>query len=245
MAIVCRNCGKTIPSEDVNVLTDVAFCRKCNTVNRLSDLSFGLAINKNVDVNNPPPGAWFRREGTATGMGATARSLGAALGLLLVSLFWNGIVSVFVLLAISSTLSLVHIPMPDWFPAPKMNHSSMGVGMTLFLWIFLSPFIAIGVAMILGLLSSLGGKCEVWVDGSQGVVFTGLGAVGFRKRFQIAEVKEIRVEQSQWNNTDGNRQKKANITIENKSGKKVKFGSMLTPERRSFLAAALRREVLK
>lgn len=244
MAIVCPNCGKIIPPEDVNVGTDVAFCRRCNTTNRLSDLSFGLAIDKNVDVQNPPEGAWRRTEGGAVVIGATNRSPGTAVGLLLMSLFWNGIVSVFVVLAISSTLSLMHVPIPAWFPAPKMNNSSMGLGTTLFLWLFLSPFIAIGLAMILGFLSSVAGKCEVSIESSQGVVFTGLGAVGFRKRFQTPEVKDVRIEQSQWN-SDGRQQKKTNIIIENKSGKTIKFGSMFTAERRSFVAAALRREVVK
>lgn len=81
-------------------------------------------------------------------IGATHRSIGSAIGLLLFALFWNGIVSVFVLFAIAGTLKQFNIGLPEWFPAPNMNGEPMSLGMVLFLWIFLTPFIAIGLGMI-------------------------------------------------------------------------------------------------
>jgi hypothetical protein len=149
----CSNCGKTIPPDDVNVARDVAFCRACNLAYPLSSLASGLALDAKVDLHQPPPGCWHRRTGMGSLAGASHRSLGMALPLLGVALFWNGIVSVFVLLAVSSTLHLLNVPMPEWFPAPRMNDEAMGTGMTIFLWIFLTPFIVIGLGMIGGFLS--------------------------------------------------------------------------------------------
>ena len=174
----CSRCGRVIPSDDINVANDVAYCRACNLSHKLSALTQGTELDATIDLNNPPAGAWYRSDGMGPVIGATHRSLGAAIGALAISLFWNGIVSVFVLLALASTLRHLGVQLPDWFPAPVMNDSPMSVGMTIFLWIFLTPFILIGLVMIGAFLSSLGGRTEVRISNAEGVVFTGIGALG-------------------------------------------------------------------
>ena len=78
--------------------------------------------------------------------------------------------SIVVLLAIAGTLRNLHVSAPSWFPAPVVNDSSMSVGMTIFLWLFLTPFILIGLAMIGAFLSCLAGRTEVRVGHSEGAV---------------------------------------------------------------------------
>jgi hypothetical protein len=131
----CSKCGKAIPSEDVNVANDVAYCRACNVSHQLSALTQGTELEATVDLNQPPAGAWYTNDGTGSVIGATRRSLGTAIGALAFGLFWNGIVSVFVLVALAGTLRHLGITLPHWFPAPNMNGSPMSVGMTIFLWI--------------------------------------------------------------------------------------------------------------
>ena len=115
----CPRCKQVIPTEDVNVAKDIAFCRNCNLSCSLSGLTLGKAIDENVDVNNPPAGCWFQEEGDTVVLGATHRSLGQAFGALFICLFWNGIVSVFVCLAAASTLHHLGVPLPEWFPVLK------------------------------------------------------------------------------------------------------------------------------
>lgn len=237
----CSKCGKAIPSDEVNVANDVAYCRACNLSHRLSDLTQGAGLDGALDLNNPPAGAWYRNEGIGPVIGATHRSLGTAMGALAFSLFWNGIVSVFVLIAAASTLRHLGIAVPDWFPAPVMNGSPMGLGMTIFLWIFLTPFILIGLVMIGAFLSALGGRTEVRMGHAEGVVFTGIGALGYRRRFDASGVKEVRIDDRQWRDSDGDRRRKTCIVIETRDGKQTKLGSMLTPERRKFVAGAVRK----
>ena len=129
----CSKCGKAIPSEDVNVANDVAYCRTCNLSHKLSTLTQGTELDAGIDLNNPPAGAWFTNDGTGPLIGATHRSLGTAIGALAFGLFWNGIVSVFVLVGLAGTLRNLGIPLPHWIPAPNMNGSPMSVGMTIFL----------------------------------------------------------------------------------------------------------------
>jgi hypothetical protein len=241
----CPKCRGVIPSEDVNVATDVAFCRRCNASYSLSSLTHGTVVDENIDVANPPAGAWYRGQGVATVIGATHRSLGSAAGLLFIALFWNGIVSVFVLLALAATIHNLGWTVPTWFPAPRMNGGGMGVGITIFLWIFLTPFIAIGLAMMGAFVSCLGGKTEVEVTGAETVIFTGMGALGWRRRFETSQAADVRIDDKRWRDSDGDNRRKTNIVIELKSGKVIRFGSMLTEERRKFVAGAVRKALLR
>jgi hypothetical protein len=233
----CPRCGKIIPAEDINVAKDVALCRSCNHVSALSSLVSGFALDPDVDLHQPPPGCWHRVTGLGSVVGATHRSLGKALGLLAISLFWNGIVSIFVLVAISSTLQLLHVTVPDWFPAPKMNGGTMSTGMTIFLWLFLTPFILIGSAMIGGFLSCVAGHSEVRVERGEVAVSTGIGPIAWNRRFAASELKEIRIEEGMSRDSDGGTQRKVLIVAELQSGRLVKFGSALREDRLRFLAA--------
>ncbi|NJM56065.1 MAG: hypothetical protein HC841_09390 [Verrucomicrobiae bacterium] len=238
---VCSNCRLDIPAAEVNVANDVAFCRRCNLAYKLSELIAGNALIANVDLTRPPAGAWCRITGSGAVVGATHRSLGTAMGLLFFALFWNGIVSVFVLLVTSATLHHLSVPVPDWFPAPKMKSGDMSVGMTMFLWIFLTPFIVIGVGMIGAFLSAIAGRTEVEIHEMHSVLFTGIGPLGWRRRFPTETAKDVRIDNRLWNDSDGNHRSNSTIFIELSDGKTIKLGSMLSEDRRKFVAAALRK----
>jgi hypothetical protein len=239
----CPKCKGVIPSEDVNVANDIAFCRRCNAANRLSDLTLGVVVDEAVDASRPPAGTWFRRDGAGTVIGSTHRSVGQALGLLFVCLFWNGIVSVFVLLALGSTLHHLGVPLAHWFPGPG-SKSNLPVGMTIFLWLFLTPFLLVGAAMLSAFLSALGGRTELKIEGDQCVLFTGIGPVGLRKRFLRSDVRDVRIEDKRWRDSDGDSRRNTNIVIQT-TEKAIKLGSMLTPERRQFVAGCAKKQLVR
>ncbi len=233
----CTRCRRTIPPEDINVANDVAYCRNCNISYSLAALTFETGLDATVDLNRPPAGAWCINDGGGTVIGATNRSLVAAAGLLFATLFWNGIVSVFVAAAVSGTFHVLHIPQPSWFPAPKMNGGDMGSGMVLFMWLFLTPFIAIGLILAASCLTTLFGRTEARVAGTQGSIFTGIGSLGWRRRFDPAQVKDVRIYQKI--NNEG--RDTFVILIESHTGKQMKFGAFLSNERRQFMLGALRK----
>lgn len=241
----CSKCNQAIPGDDVNVASDIAYCRTCNISYKLSELTHDAELSANLDLHHPPKGAWHRNSGAGTNIGATHRSLGAALVSLFFGLFWNGIVSVFVLLALSATLHHLHIDLPGWFPAPKMNGGDMGVGMTLFLWIFLTPFILVGLLLMGTFLSCLFGHTEVRLLNAQSAVFVGIGSLGYTRRFDASQVEDVRIDDRQWRDSDGDRRRKTCIVIETRAGKQIKFGSMLSEERRKFVAGAVRQALLR
>ena len=241
----CPKCSSIIPSNDVNVAADLAFCRNCNLSHAFSTIGRGTGIDPTLDLSRPPNGAWQRSTGLGTTIGASHRSLGGAAGLLAISAFWNGIVSIFVALALSSTLALIGIRPPGWFPNPVMNGGAMGVGITIFLWLFLTPFILVGLAMISGFFLCLGGRTEVYIRDWQGEIFTGIGPFGRRRKFKTESVRDVRIEDKQWRDSDGDRRRSTEILIEMIEGKPLKLGSSLAENRRQFMAAALRKTLLK
>jgi hypothetical protein len=241
----CPTCSKAIPGNDVNIAKDIIYCRSCNLAHSLSALLQSSELTTGINFNHPPPGVRYDHAGGHFTVSVSHRSLGMAAGTLAVALFWNGIVSIFVLIAIAGTLKNMGVTLPTWFPAPDMNGSPMSTGMTLFLWLFLTPFIVIGASMIGAFFLSIGGRTEVKVDTQEGTVFTGVGPLGYRRRFMPSHVSDVRIEDKQWRDSDGDRQQKINIVIETKEGKLIRFGSMLTSERRRYLAALLRKSLVR
>jgi hypothetical protein len=238
---ICSKCRQVIPSDDINVAQDVAYCRQCNISYRLSDLTSGNDASAYVDLNRPPAGAWYRSDGGGTVIGATNRSLGAAFFMVIFALGWNSIVSMFVVFAIAGTLHILHIPAPAWFPAPKMNGGDMGTGSVLFMWLFLTPFIAVGLMVLSIALSSLFGRTEVKIENTRGTLFTGVGPVGWKRQFDTTQVKNVRISESY--NRNGNNT--AAILLETREGKQFKLGSLLSNERRQFVLGAMQKALVR
>lgn len=238
---VCPRCKCVIPSEDINVAKDIAFCRRCDVSHALSALTSETLEVPSVDASRPPAGAWFQRNGDGLVIGATHRAIGQALGMLFFALFWNGIVSVFVSLALVSTLHHLGLALPAWLPAPK--GSVVPVPLTIFLWVFLTPFIAVGLAVLAMLLSSLAGRTEIRIERGEGVLFRGVGPLGFRKRFSTSGIKDVRLENKSWQDSRGITRRRSQIVVD-ASPQPLNFGSMLTEKRREFVAGVLRQELI-
>ncbi len=239
----CPRCKRVIPSEDVNVAKDIAFCRNCDLSHSLSALISGNSVDTDVDLSRPPAGTWVQRQGDGLVVGATNRSLGQAFGLLVFALFWNGIVSVFVLLVATATLQHLGLRPPAWFPAAFTKPGHVSVGTTVFLWLFLTPFIAVGMLVFSSALSCLAGRTEIRLQGKEGTLFTGIGPLGFRKRLNSTDVKDVRIEDRTWQDNRGAARHNTQIVIDT-GLKPIRFGSMLTADRRRFLAGALKQELL-
>ena len=78
------------------------------------------------------------------------------------------------------------------------------------------------------------------IQNNQGTVFTGIGRIGFRKRFDCQNVKSICIRE-QWSNNE----QKSFILIETREGKLIKFGSMLRADRRKFIASAAQQTIVR
>lgn len=256
MSVLCPVCRKEIDPDDVNVGADVAFCRACNNAAKLSAIAAEFSERREAtrsqltgedgsddgsipapDLANPPKGCWYHDDGLEARVGATCRSLTGAAFMLFFTLFWNGVVSVFVVINVASTLVHLGVAVPAWFPSPNGSTApNMPLGMTLFLWLFLTPFILIGAFTAAMALTSLFGHVEVRVCDAKGWVFTGVGPIGWKRRFDVASVRSVALGQTSWKE---NNQSKPVIVIE--ADKTIRFGSMLQGGHRLYLAGVLRK----
>ncbi|HSI07665.1 MAG TPA: hypothetical protein VK985_03680 [Rariglobus sp.] len=235
----CPRCKRTIPHEDFNVLTDLAYCRSCNQAHSLVDLMDNARLDASLEP--PVPGTWKRQSmNGALVLGASHRSLKNAAGALVVSLFWNGLVSVFVMIALVSTLKLSGFAPPVALPEFKSEGGPMGWGMTIFLWCFLTPFIAVGTWMIISFLMAAAGKSVITLSPAKATLFTGVGPLGRTRRFTPADVKRVSVRAKLVSDSDGGGHQDEKIHIELHSGKELKFGGSLPKQRKYHLAALLR-----
>jgi hypothetical protein len=143
-----------------------------------------------LDFDHPPRGITMER--TCDG-GVVIRvrlfTLLGLLGMIFVVLFWNGIVSIFIVENITDTAALLA---RDECAGDGWARSFAIVGIA-GRWLFMTPFIAIGVFLVLYFFVFLFGGCVVRLgaDG-RGSVCTGIGRVGWTRRFETQFVKAVR-----------------------------------------------------
>lgn len=204
----CPKCRVPIPLTDVNVATDLALCRACGETFSFAALQ-ETAEAESVDLARPPRGAWFHKDNRGFEAGASTRSW-AALFLVPFMAVWSGF-----------SLGGIY--------GSQMWKGEFNLGMSLF-----------GIPFVLGTLlfgslalMSVCGKVVVSVRGPDGLVFTGIGPVGWRRRFRWNEVTGVRRSSSA--DSEGHRTQR--ITLEGPAT--LHFGTGLSEARRDFLLAAL------
>lgn len=228
----CPVCGSQIAAASINISEGVALCGACGQLSRLAEVAAHKRPTQEL-LEDPPPGCRVTEWGHRTTLTATLRSAGGMLGALAAALFWNGITSVFVAAAARGWYEHLVGPAPDWFPAPPMDDLN-SLGALLFMTLFLTPFVLVGVGMVVAVLLCAVGRVEVQLGGHRGVVRSGVGPVTWNQRFDPERVREVSIGWTRWQQND---QSQELIVIH--ADRRVKFGSMLTEERRDWLRAAL------
>lgn len=266
-------CGSRIDIDDINVPEGVALCRRCGRLSRLADLAGGgdeqgpkgskqdrAEARKAIALaqGDPPGGCVIRDYGDRVTLRASARSLPGAAGLAFFAIFWNGIVSVFLVVLFSSIMAHMGVTLPAWFPTPMgsggggggggassgSSNSNMPLGMTIFMALFLTPFVLIGLTVLGALLTTLVGRVEVRLRGPAGEVFTGVGPIGWKRRFNADAVEAIRFTDSGIEQEGKKRRAIAIETDPARGGKTLKFATLLPDQRRLWLGGVLKTMLL-
>lgn len=210
----CPKCRVEIPLDDVNVAANIALCRRCEESFAFSELLEEQEAGP-VDLNQPPKGAWFRRTPGGFEVGSTTRSA-AALFLVPFMCVWSG-----------ASLGGIY--------GSQIMKGKFELGQSLFGIPFLLGTLLFGSIAVMAVV----GKIVVRVDGKNGEVFTGVGPIGWRRKFQRDDVTGVR--RSQRRGSKG--QVSDQITIEGR--KTINFGAGMKTERMTFMLAALRQWLRK
>lgn len=190
------------------------------------------ATASGVDIAQPPPGAWYRDDGVTLEVGAHTRSIGMAIFMTLISGFWCSITGVFAAFALGSVLAGLGII------ASSSSGGAGGVAFGLFMLLFCTPFILIGLWMFWTALMSFAGREVVLIREDTLSHFTGIGPLGFRKRLSASAVRQVE-EDVRISKTKNGTTTTKTIALYADAPKPHKFGAMLSEPRRQFMLAAL------
>ena len=203
-----------IPLEDINVSKDIVFCRQCSNTFSFAELTSDQTA-LDVDVSQPPGGAWVKNQGLDSEVGATTRSW-VALILVPFALVWSG-----------GSLGGIY--------GTQIAKGQFELGQSL----FGIPFLIGSLVLVPIALMTIFGKVVVRRSGDQGSVFIGFGLIGWTRRFRWSEIRAVRSTLSTWQQNGRNMP-----LIELQGSKPIRFGSQLSENRRNFMIAVLKRQML-
>lgn len=209
MKLICPTCAQPFATENINLHTDLALCTGCNHVTRPSELAD--ADFDRAELSRPPQGAWFRPTMHETVIGATTRHLSAFL-LVPFTCVWAG-----------GALGGIY--------GMQIKNGQF----SLLLSLFGLPFLAGSIALITMALMSIAGKVEVRLRGQAGVIFVGVGPLGWKRAFNLSDVESITEEGSAVNYPGG-----TNGSIVLRGRTRLRFATNLTEARRHFMAQTLK-----
>jgi hypothetical protein len=216
MSYHCPRCDQSIPLDDINVAKDVALCRRCGQSSSFADLVEEEDDDAPViQVSHPLKGAWLQEEGRDFKVGATTRSW-SALFFIPFTLLWAG--------------GLLIMIYGAWVAQGRFEGKH---------FLFILPFLLGTSLLVLTCLMTTLGQVVVRVKNQQGEVFTGVGPVGWRRRFRSGEVRNVRLGTANWK---VNGQLVRQLWLES-AGKTLKFASGVSQERQDFLLKVLRRQL--
>ncbi len=100
----------------------------------------------------------------------------------------------------------------------------------------------VGVLLIIGVVVCLAGRADVTIAGGTVGVVTGVGRLGHRRRFDGADVWDVRID-SVTSGFGSDEVTRKFVAVELDGGREVRFGDGLPEDRRLFVAAALRQRL--
>ncbi|MDR0322487.1 MAG: hypothetical protein LBI28_13385 [Treponema sp.] len=219
MKIICPTCSHEIEKENINAEKDYVFCNMCQNAFKISDLLDTAGHNENETIlaekiiKNPPKGAWKYKDFNKLIIGATTRSL-TALFLVPFMIVWSGgsIGGIYIMQMITGEFNL-------------------------FLSLCGIPFLIGSIFLLATTLMTVVGKVEI-VIGDDSYVFTGVGKIGIKKRFDWKSVVRIYEDKNTVTGFFSNNRYSSSIYLEGKT--RIRFGNGLKEEHKYFLLTALR-----
>lgn len=254
MNLQCPTCHQPLTAENLNIKEGVGLCPACGNLTRLSELAGTQPMSslmsalmeagqsyEDTDISYQwrelPRGCEIHGWSGHVSLKASARSMGAGIGLLIFAVFWNSIVGVFVALVIASYLK--HL-----FGISLGGFNDLPLFMTLFMTLFLTPFVMVGAFTISMVLVSFFGSVRLTVDGSIGRASTGIGPFRWTKTFDASQVMNVTLTRGIPNRHSNVKTAMAttangrNMAILIEADRPVKFGSVLPDDRLKWLASA-------
>ena len=212
----CPSCSSPIPVDDINVSTDIALCRKCGATQSFATLR-NVPNVSDVLSKPPPKSVKIERDMMGGGTTLTYRRIawGSLLFLIPFTALWSGI-SMFGLYGTQIQKGEL-----------DLEKSLFGI-----------PFLIGTIILFSIILFNLFGKWTIHLNQGQGTVFSGIGKLGWNRRFTYNRNSAIVIQDS---NTRVNGRQLEVITIKT-DDKRFSFGGFIKDDAKAYIIAALIRE---
>ena len=216
-ARACPHCGVTVALDDVDVPRDTAHCRACGETSSLALLCdiAGLAA---VDLTQPPRRVRVRTDPRGSARIECRRVLPAV-----------RIVAPFTLLAGGGALWLIY------------DRSCAGGVFDIARFLLVIPFTIIAVVLLCITVYTLFGRWVITLAPGRGTVFTGVGPLGWRRRFEYDRHSHVSVQPTD----DKVNDEPLTGVVVHAGTKRLAFGTLLSDEAKRFVAAVVRDSILK
>lgn len=202
--ITCPACDATLAPESINIKEGVALCPSCGKLSRLAELVEREIPDPTV-LTTSPKGCSYQKTLDGFDLAVSTASPGSAVFMLLFTGFWNSVLLVFLSVALSGLYANLIGPLPKWFPGvqggtggPQTNGHPMSLGESLFILLFLTPFILIGVGTLIAAIYGFFGRIVVSVAGSEGRIRNIAGPFHWTRRFDASDVQSISMGQTSY-----------------------------------------------
>ena len=178
--IRCPECCNIIEKEDFNVSTDIAYCSLCNKDfpyhELLENSKSGEPVSSNAaKAPEKPESVHVHDDYRSMRLKYRKLDMSGLFFPIFFSLIWDTLLSVFIVAAIA-TPEKIDQPFPG------------------FLWLFLTPFILVGIAMPMAAVYTMFGKREILIQDGVCTFFNGVGILGIRRRFKLCDVQSVKLE---------------------------------------------------
>jgi hypothetical protein len=236
------SCDHELTAADINIGQGVALCPSCGTLSQLSEVNFSSVRLNDVEHEHRTD-IKLRENHRPIIATVSLRSFMQFLGAAAFAAFWNSIVAIFLSFAVAAIYYRTFGPIPEWFPTPGiedgvpiMNDEPMGIGSTVFLCLFLTPFVMVGTGMSSYALLRLFGTTTIIIGRDTSSVSTGIGPLRWKRKFQRENVEGIRKVRGKLKNDD---ETTYLIQVDEKN-RNLKFGRLLETEQMDWTIALLK-----
>lgn len=210
----CQNCNSEIPPNQINIITDLAHCKGCNTIQKISEVT---QVNDSFDVRKNPKGTWFKKINSNEIIIGTSTASPLAFFLIPFMIIWSGF-----------SLGGLY--------GPQILSGKFDLMLSLFGIPFLLGTIFFGAIAVMSVV----GKVEISITKAGGVIFTGVGGIGFSKKFTWDEISSIKEVESYTRNRNGTTNSRSTkISLEGE--RRITFGSGIPSARKFYILESLKK----
>ena len=210
----CHNCNSEIPPSQINIATDLAHCKGCNVIQKISEAT---QVNETFDLRKNPKGTWFKKINSNELIIGTSTASPIAFFLIPFMLIWSG-----------ASLGGLY--------GSQIISGEFNLILSLFGIPFLLGTFYFGAFAVM----SVAGKVEVRITKAGGVIFTGVAGIGFSKKFTWNEISSIKEVENFSRNRNG-RASSRSTKIHLEGERRISFGSRIPNTRKYYILESLKK----